>query len=285
MKKQYVMKIIVIVAMALGLAYCGYLVMLYLGQNSMVFPGRTADPAREAEIRRYFPRLEEFSVAAADGAVLRGYYLPRSIHGQSAPAVLYFCGNAEEQTGFFLWSPNELRPYVVAGLDYRGYGHSDGVPSEAVLKADALAAYDALAQKIRPETRIIVMGRSLGTALAAHVAARRPVAGIILVTPFASLAGVGQESHPFVPVRLLLKNPFDVVPDAARITAPALFLVAGADGLVPPRHADRLAAAWPGPKDVRVIEGTGHGNIVDAPEYWKYVREFVKARFEPRPQP
>lgn len=278
------MKIFVIVITALGLAYCGYLAMLYMGQDSMVFPGRPVDPAREAEIRRYFPRLEDFTVTAADGATLRGYYLPRTINGQSAPAVLYFCGNAEEQTGFFLWSPNELRPYAVAGVDYRGYGRSDGVPTEAVLKSDALAVYDALATRLGEHPRIVVMGRSLGTAMAAYVAARRPVAGIILVTPFSSLAAVGQESHPFVPVRLLLKNPFDVVPDAAKVAAPALFLVAGADRYVPPHHADRLAASWPGPKEVRVIEGTGHGNIVDAPEYWKYVREFVKARFA-SPQP
>lgn len=278
------MKIFVIVITALGLAYCGYLAMLYMGQDSMVFPGRPVDPAREAEIRRYFPRLEDFTVTAADGATLRGYSLPRTINGQPAPAVLYFCGNAEEQTGFFLWSPNELRPYAVAGVDYRGYGRSDGVPTEATLKSDALAVYDALAAKLGEHPRIVVMGRSLGTAMAAYVAARRPVAGIILVTPFSSLAAVGQESHPFVPVRLLLKNPFDVVPDAAKVTAPALFLVAGADRYVPPHHADRLAASWPGPKEVRVIEGTGHGNIVDAPEYWKYVREFVKARFA-SPQP
>ncbi len=278
------MKIFVIVITALGLAYCGYLAMLYMGQDSMVFPGRPVDPAREAEIRRYFPRLEDFTVTAADGATLRGYYLPRTINGQSAPAVLYFCGNAEEQTGFFLWSPNELRPYAVAGVDYRGYGRSDGVPTEAVLKSDALAVYDALAARLGEHPRIVVMGRSLGTAMAAYVAARRPVAGIILVTPFSSLAAVGQESHPFVPVRLLLKNPFDVVPDAAKVAAPVLFLVAGADRYVLPHHADRLAASWPGPKEVRVIEGTGHGNIVDAPEYWKYVREFVKARFA-SPQP
>lgn len=272
------MKILVIVATALGLAYCGYLVMLYLGQDSMVFPGRPADPAREAEIRRYYPRLENFTVKDAEGVVLQGYYLPRSLDGKPAPTVLYYCGNAEEQTGFFLWSPNELRPYGVAGVDYRSYGHSEGKPSEKALKADALAVYDALAEKLGPGGRILVMGRSLGTALAAYVAANRPVAGVILVTPFESLASVGQESHPYVPVRLLMKYPFDVVPDAGRVTAPMLMLIAGADSYVPPRHAERLAAAWTGPKEVRVLDGATHGNIVDAPEYWRAVRAFVKAQ-------
>jgi pimeloyl-ACP methyl ester carboxylesterase len=272
------MKILVIVAMALGLAYCGYLGLLYVGQDAMVFPGRTADPAREQEIRRYYPKLEAFDVTAGDGTVLRGYCLPRTRDGRPAPAVLYYGGNAEEQTGFFLWSPNELRPYTVAGVDYRGYGHTGGKPSETALKADALAVFDALAAKIGPDTPIVVMGRSLGTGLAAYVAARRPVAGVILVTPYDSLAAVGQGSHPFVPVRLLMKHPFDVAPDAARITAPTLMLVAGDDRLVPPAHAARLAAVWPGPKEVRTIDGATHGNIVDTPEYWRLVREFVRER-------
>jgi len=279
-KKSNAMKIIVIIGTALGLAYCGYLAMLYLGQDAMVFPGRVADPAREKEIRQYYPKLEAFEVTAADGTALRGYALPRTRDGRPAPAVLYYCGNAEEETGFFLWSPNELRPYTVAGVDYRGYGHSGGKPSETLLKADALAVYDALAAKLGPDVRIVVMGRSLGTALAAHVAASRSVAGLILVTPYDSLAAVGQDSHPFVPVRLLMKHPFDVAPDAARVTAPTLMLVAGADTLVPPAHAMRLAALWTGPKDVRTIEGANHGNIVDAPEYWRLVREFLKERLQ-----
>ncbi len=273
------MKIFVIIGTALGLAYCGYLALLYLGQDTMVFPGRLADPAREQEIRRYYPKLEAFTVTAGDGVVLRGYYLPRSRDGRPAPAVLYYCGNAEEQTGFFLWSPSELRPFTVAGVDYRGYGHSDGRPTEKAIKDDALAVYDALAARLGPAARIVVMGRSLGTAVAAHVAARRDVAGLILVTPYDSLAAVGQASHPLVPVRLLMKNPFDVAPDAARVTAPTLMLVAGADTLVPPLHAARLAASWPGPKEVRTLDGATHGNIVDNPEYWRLVREFLKARF------
>lgn len=272
------MKIVAIVVSALGLAYCSYLVSMYIAQDGMVFPGRAADAAREQELGRYYADLQPFDVTAADGTKLTGYYLPRKRDGQPAPAVLYFCGNAEQQSGFFLWSPNELQPYGVAGVDYRGYGHSAGKATEKALKSDALAVYDALAKKLGDNPRILVMGRSLGTALAAWVAARRPVAGVILVTPFDSLVSVGQQSHPIAPVRLLMKYPFDVLPDAAKVRAPTLFLVAGEDTFVPPVHAERLAAAWKGPKEVRVIDGATHGNIVDTPEYWAYVRDFVKER-------
>lgn len=273
------MKIIASIVIALGLAYGGYLTWMYFGQDAMVFPVRGTDPAREDQIRHYFPDLEHLDVTAGDGTTLRGYFLPRLLNSERAPTVLYFCGNAEEQTNFFLWAPNELRPYGVAGVDYRGYGHSGGRPTEKALKADALAVYDAVVAKLGPLPRIIVMGRSLGTALATYVAARRPVDGVILVTPFTSLADVGREHHPFVPVRPLLKHPFEVLPDAARCKVPALVLIAGADRLVPPAQGQRVAEAWAGPKDVEVLSGTTHGNIVDAPEYWKLVRKFVKTRF------
>ena len=274
------MKVVAIIAVALGLAYSGYLAALYLGQDGMVFPVRKADPQRVAEIHRYYPELTDMDVTAADGTKLTGYFLPRRQDGRLAPAVLYFAGNAENQSRFFLWSPGELRDYTVAGVDYRGYGNSGGRPSETALKSDALAIYDALAARLGPEARIVVMGRSLGTALAAYVAANRAVAGCILVTPYDSLAAVGQESHPLVPVRFLLKNPFDVLPDAARVTVPTLLLVAGADTLVPPGHAERLAAMWPGPKVVETVVGASHASIIDNPMYWKLIREYLKERFQ-----
>ena len=270
------MKYVAVACVAAMLAYCGYLTLLYVAQDRMVFPGRPANAARVAEIKQYYKRLEPFDVTAADGTVLRGYYLPRLRDGRPRPAVLYFSGNAEDQTGFFLWSPNELVAYSVAGVDYRGYGASAGKPSETLVKADALAVYDALLQKLGPDGRIVVMGRSLGSGVAAYVAANRPVAGVILVTPYESLAAVGQASHPLAPVRLLMKHPFDVAPDAARVTAPALFLVAGDDTLIPPVHAKRLADVWPGPKTVETIVGATHNNVIDNPMYWKLIREFLK---------
>ena len=270
------MKYVAVACIAAMLAYCGYLTLLYVGQDAMVFPGRVANPARTADIKQYYKQLEAFDVTAADGTGLHGYYLPRRRDGRLQPAVLYFAGNAEEQTGFFLWSPNELSAYTVAGVDYRGYGTSDGKPTEALVKADALAVYDALLKKLGPDGRIVVMGRSLGSGVAAYVAANRPVAGVILVTPYDSLAAVGQGSHPFAPVRLLLKHPFDVAPDAARVTAPALFLIAGDDTLIPPLHAKRLAEVWPGPKAVETIIGASHNNLLDNPMYWKLIREFLE---------
>lgn len=269
------MKFLVMLCVAAGLAYCGYLGVLYVRQDSLVFPGRTTDSNRVAEIRNYYKGIEDFAVKAPDGTRLRGYILPRTIDGKPAPAILYFHGNAEEQSGFFLWSPSELRGFTVAGLNYRGYGNSEGKASETALKADALTVYDALAARLGPGVPIVVMGRSLGSGIAAYVAAHRDVAGAILVTPYDSLVDVGQDAHPFVPVSLLMRHRFDVAPDAARVKAPTLMLVAGADTLIPPRHAARLAALWTGPKEVHTVDNATHGNIIDNPQYWKLIHAFL----------
>jgi uncharacterized protein len=270
------MKIVAIICLAASLAYSAYLAALYLGQDALVFPTRPTDAAREEQIKKYYKDIEPFTVKVADGPVLRGYFLPRQrADGRPAPAVLYFCGNAEEQSAFFLWSPSELAAFSLAGLDYRGYGGSAGKPSERALKADALAVYDALAARLGPGVPIVVLGRSLGSGLAAHVAAHRDVAGAILVTPYDSLVAVGKEAHPFVPVGWLLRHRFDVAQDAARVKAPTLMLVAGADTLIPPRHAARLAAMWAGPKEVETIEGASHNSILDSPRYWTLIRAFL----------
>jgi pimeloyl-ACP methyl ester carboxylesterase len=273
------MKFLVILCVAAGLAYCGYLGVLYVRQDSLVFPGRTTDTARVAEIRKYYKGLEDFEVKAPDGTRLRGYLLVRTRDGKPAPAILSFHGNAEEQSGFFLWSPSELSGFTVAGLNYRGYGTSEGKPSKTALKADALTAYDALAARLEPGVPVVVMGRSLGSGIAAYVAAHRDVAGVILVTPYDSLVDVGQDAHPFVPVSLLMRHRFDVAPDAARVKAPTLMLVAGADTLIPPRHAARLAALWAGPKEVHTVDNATHGNIIDNPQYWKHIKMFLDKLF------
>jgi len=258
--------------LALGV-YLAALLHLYLTQQSQVFPGKTADSAVSAALTARTPPLRLVAIATPDGAVLAGRLLVRADRRESAPLVLYFGGNKEQCGQFLLDAPEALPGFSIAAVDYRGYGDSTGTPSEAALKADALLVHDRLKQA-SGASRTIVMGRSLGTALAAHVAANRAVAAVILVTPFDSIRAVGQERHPFVPVGLLLKNPFEVAPDASRIDAPALFLIAGQDVTVPPEHARRLAGAWRG--QVKTVTlAADHESILSHPGYWRTIRDFL----------
>jgi hypothetical protein len=256
-------------------AYLAATAFLYLTQQRQVFPGKATDSAVDAALLERYPHMREIEFTTPDGAVLTG----RLWAGPAgAPLVLYFGGNADFSGQFLLEAPAELPGCSLAALDYRGYGESTGVASEAALKADALLIYDRLtaAGGEYDKSKVVVMGRSLGTALAAHVAASRDVAAVVLVTPFDSIRAVGQERHPFFPVGLLLKNPFDVLPDAAKVAAPTLIVIAASDTTVPPEHARRLAAAWRGPHTTATLAGD-HDTVLANPDYWPTIRNFVRA--------
>ena len=144
-------------------------------------------------------------------------------------------------------------------VDYRGYGASDGSPSEQALVADALAVVRP-ASPLSPKTSI-VFGRSLGSGVAVHLAAERPVAGVILVAPFDSMVAVGKR-HLSVPAGAAGCSSIASIRSRSRrkITAPLLCIVATHDEVIPAEHARRLYDAWGGPKRWVALEGAGHNS-------------------------
>ena len=214
-------------------------------------------------------------VAAADGTHLRGWILRGATN--PAPAVLYFGGNAEEVS----WTLADARwppEWTIVGINYRGYGGSEGKPGERELTADALAIYDALiARDDVDRRRIVVFGRSLGTAIAVHVAARRPVAGVILVSPFDSLAAVGRDHYAWLPIALLLKHRFEALGDARTVQAPAAVIVGEADSIIRAERSRALFDAWAGPKTWREVAGADHNTLGAFDGYWEEIARALAA--------
>ena len=161
-------------------------------------------------------------------------------------------------------------------VNYRGYGGSEGKPGEAELFADALQIYDYAQGRARGG-RVALMGRSLGSGVAVYLAAQRPVAGVILVSPYDSIESVARGVYPFLPIALMLKHRFDSLSRAAQIRTPLLCLVASEDRVIPRPHSERLYAAWGGPRQWREISPAGHDSIADAPEYWRAIAGFLQA--------
>jgi len=221
-------------------------------------------------------RAEPLEVVGADGKRLHGWIVKGTT--VPAPTVIYFGGNAEE-VSWTLADAHWPRDWSIAGLNYRGYGASEGTPGEPELSADTLAIYDAvtLRQDI-DRTRIVVFGRSLGTALAAHLAAARPVAGAILVSPYDSLTAVGKEHYPWLPVSLLLRHRFDALADASRNRMPLLAVVGEADTIIPPERSRALFDAWEGPKTWLVVPGAGHNTLSASEIFWDGVAHFLDER-------
>ncbi len=250
-----------IIKLLLGTAVVLALV-LFLVQDRLIFYPQPSSVERVAGAESLFIR-------AADGKRLHAWH----IEGRpGAPLVLYFGGNAEEVS----WMVREaLRNAPAADwllIDYRGYGASEGAPSEKALVADALDWYEYAAKNGQP---IYLFGRSLGSGVAVQLAAARPVAGLVLVAPFDSLVQVGRHYYPFLPVRWLLRHRFDSAALAPRITAPLLCLVAERDEVIPVVHSRRLFEAWGGAKRWVELKGAGHNSTDTVPEYWEAIRSFL----------
>lgn len=252
----------VLVALALPVA------MLALQDRMIFFPRPPADPGPAPR-----PGLEDVDVASGDGVRLRGWLVRTT--PAPAPLVLYFGGNAEEVSWLVDQAPR-LGGWSYLLVNYRGYGRSEGRPGESALYGDALRLFDWAAA--RPDVdarRIVAMGRSLGSAVAVHLAAERPVAGVVLVTPFDRLAAVAGHHYPWLPVRWLLRHPFDSLSRAPGIRAPLLCLAAGRDSIVPAERAAALYAAWGGSRRWLEFPRADHDGISGEPGYWPAIADFL----------
>ena len=192
----------------------------------------------------------------------------------SEHAILYFGGNAEDVA----WNIESFAALFPSSdvylVNYRGYGGSSGSPSEAALFDDAEVIFDSIRDD---HVRISVIGRSLGSGVAVHIASVRDVHKLVLVTPYDSVASVAKTRFAVFPVSLLLKDKFDSLSKAAAIDAPTMILLAERDHVIPHGHSQRLLTAFP-PGDVRLrtIQGTTHDSIVAAEEYRRALHDFLR---------
>jgi len=250
---------------------------LYFAQDHLIFLPQPLAPDR-------VPRragVEEVEVRSPDGTRLRGWLVPAADPGTRAPLLIYFGGNAEEVSWLLDAAPRFAR-WSLLLVNYRGYGRSEGQPGERELFADALALFDyATARPDVDANAVVAMGRSLGSGVAVHLAAERPLAGVVLVTPFDSVTAVAQSLYPFVPVGLLLRHPFDSLARAGAVRAPLLTIAAGRDGVIPPQRAARLHEAWAGPKRWREFPDADHNGAVAHPAFWPEIEAFLAARVVP----
>jgi len=262
------MKLLFNLAAILAAAYLLVTLAAFLLQDRLLFFPRPLAPATRQALADHAVRFEH------DGVALHGW-LHRAADPGGRPFVIYYGGNGEEVS----WNFQRLRELPAAGfllVNYRGYGDSQGKPSAGALMTDAAFVFDELVRSegLSPD-EIVLMGRSLGSGVAVSVAARRPVAGLILVTPFDRLGAVAGHHYPFLPVRMLLRHEMDSIGLATRITAPGLVIVAEDDRTVPPRHGRRLHAALAGPAELVTIAGADHNDLDGRREYWRAVEEFL----------
>ncbi len=210
-------------------------------------------------------------LTTANGVSISAIYLPNP---QAKYTILYSHGNAED-LGDGLPLLKELRDigFSVFAYDYQGYGTSQGTPSERNAYKDIDAAYNYLTQELNiPPNRIIAYGFSVGGGPSVDLAARKPLAGLIVENTFISAFRV--VTHiPIVPF-----DKFDNINKIKNVRCPVLVIHATADQVIPFYHGQKLFAAANEPKQFLSIEGAGHNNLrlVAGERYVQALREFVE---------
>lgn len=185
-------------------------------------------------------------------------------------AVLYFGGNAEDVSGSLPSLAAAFPKHALYLMHYRGYGGSSGKPSEAAVFADAVALFDQLHAQ---HPNITVIGRSLGSGVAVHLASVRPATRLVLVTPYDSIAELAAQQFPIFPVRFLLTDKFESWRYAPQVLVPTTIIAADNDEVIPLASSRKLLSRFqPGIARYIVIPRAGHNTISDHPGYFEALR-------------
>lgn len=241
------------------LAYFLMGVLLYANQRSQIY---FSVPALEIY-------ADESHEIRNQDVLLKGWIL----NPGNPNAIIYFGGNAEN-VGYNIPQFRELfSDYTVYLFNYRGYGGSEGEPTESGLFEDALYIYD----EIEPNhNNISVIGRSLGSGVATHLASERDVQRLVLITPFDSIRKIAQQIFWMYPMSLMLKDQYDSYLNAENIKADTLIMIAENDGIIPRESSDNLVAMFnENQLSVSVLKGATHNSISNHEEFSAALDEFL----------
>ncbi len=221
---------------------------------------------------------EDVVFTAGDGVQLHGWFVP----GSRDLTFLWFHGNAgniSHRLGNLKEMHDELAVNIFI-FDYRGYGQSQGTPSEQGTYFDAKAALDSLrARGDVPMDQIVYYGRSLGGAIAVELATQETPYGLVLESSFPSVPYMAQKANPFLPLWRLLRTKYDSAAKMPYLQAPLLQMHGDIDDTVPLEAGRALFEAANTPKEFYVISGADHNDtyLVGGPQYWEKLREFTNS--------
>lgn len=243
-------------ALALYVALCA---LLWLFQARLIFlpgGGNWDDSPADAGLS-----FRELRLPVERGETIHAWHVP---HPNARATVLFCHGNAGTLRGRIgLVEAMHRLGFASLFFDYRGYGKSDGSPSERNTYADCDAAWRWLTTEGNvPPERIVLWGRSLGGAVAVECASRRRVAALVVESSFSSLVDAAAHHYPWAPVRLLLRHRFDAAARVGSIDAPKLFAIFDDDRVVPPRFGRRLFDAAAEPKTLLALPGDHDSALV-----------------------
>lgn len=260
-------RIVLILLVGLYLAAC---IALYFAQSRLLFPTWLVGPAGPLPAG-----AERLTLDAPDGTRLEGIHLPPLRGEGSGTVILSFAGNATNAQHLAERLQTALPEHPVVAFHYRGYAPSGGIAGAEAMADDAPLAYDLVVARYRPR-RVVAIGVSLGSGVAASLAARRPLSSLVLVTPFDSLKNVARQIYWWVPVSLLMRHDLDSVAALKDARLPVAIIAAERDGLVRPERTDRLRRTVPNLRYDANLPGATHNDIFIRSGFDPALREAVR---------
>lgn len=246
---------------------------VYFFQDYLLFYKVASEPGIIRYNQHHYPNSEQF-LMTPDGVKLHGWFVKDKAPNKR-PLVFYFGGNASNVE--FIVGDKKFIPGISAcTFNYRGYGLSEGEPSEAKIVKDALFIYNSF--KNDPsidQNNITIIGRSLGTGVAIQLAAQVDAAKLILVSPYDSMINTAFDHYPFLPTKLLLKHPFKSVDFAKNIKQKVLIIYGDKDKIVSPKRSLALVQAFLTPPKVVVFKDRVHNDVFSDPKYWPTINDFI----------
>ena len=219
------------------------------------------------------PGAEERWITTADGVRIHAYYA--SAFDEDAPTLLWAHGNGGNIGGRYeVQAALARRGANVLAYDYRGYGKSQGRPSEAGVYLDARAAFDSLVESGVPPEKIVCLGESLGGAVTIELGTARPCAGIAVVSTFTTIADVARRH--FGPIGYLTSGVFDSESRVGSLSVPFFAAHGDRDEIVDFELGRRLYEAASEPKQFLRIAGAGHNDIFLHPELSQAIVDFAR---------
>jgi pimeloyl-ACP methyl ester carboxylesterase len=239
-------------------------------QTSLIFPVHAVPRAGPMPAG-----AERLSLKSTDGHDLVGIHIPADERPKDRTLILGFGGNG--------WNGQDVAVYLhelfpddeVVTFHYRGYSPSTGSPSAEALIVDAPLVYDAAIARVKPR-RVIAIGFSIGSGVAAVLAAARKLDGLILVTPFDSLKAVAQSMYPWLPIGPFFEHEFDAAGALEGSKVPVAILAAERDEIVPAQRTEALRKRIPKVIFDRTIAKAGHNDIYARSDFHAAMREALE---------
>lgn len=247
------------ILLLLLVAYAALLLFIYFNQANMLYLPDYAGASSTATPANAGFDFETVALITEDGLQLDAWYVPAA----NERGIILFChGNAGTIANRIstLDILNELG-FSSLIFDYRGYGRSQGEPTEEGTYRDAEAAWQFLREKGYREDEILIMGRSLGAAVAAELAQRHQPKAVVLESAFTSVPDLAAELYPFFPVRWLSRFRYETISYLQSITAPVLIVHSRDDEIISFNHGQRLFDAANSPKQFLELKG-GHNDAI-----------------------